>query len=172
MSKKIKKVMVIDSQWYLGADQGHLITQLRRMFPGTPIYFAVNTMADYWQKVGEKLRSLWERYGVQLEEVEKIKMDMIDKLASKHEVEKVVIGTNDGILLTTLTEHQMLKPIYLRITYKKNRYDWFKPHPVFEKLQERGYPVIDVRLANRVEGSLARILGFLHYLLYNISRLV
>jgi len=57
MSKKVKKVMVIDSQWYLGADQIHLITQLRKKFPEAPIYFAVNTKVEYWQKVGEKLRS-------------------------------------------------------------------------------------------------------------------
>jgi hypothetical protein len=159
MSKKVKKVMVIDSQWYLGADQVHLITQLRKIFPEASIYFAVNTKADYWQKVGEKLRSLWESRGVRLEETEKIEMDMIDKLASKHKAEKVVIGTNDSILLTTLTEHPTLRPIYLRITYKRNRYEWLKPHPVFEELQEIGYTVIDMRLANRVEGSLARILG-------------
>jgi hypothetical protein len=159
MYKKIRKIMVIDSKWYLGADQVHLITQLRKKFPEAPIYFAVNTRADYWQKVGEKLRSLWERYGVQLEETEKIEMDMIDKLASKHKAEKIVIGTNDSILLATLAGHPMLKPIYLRITYKRNRYEWFKPHPVFEELREIGYTVIDMRLANRVEGSLARILG-------------
>jgi hypothetical protein len=159
MSKKVKKVMVIDSQWYLGADQIHLITQLRKKFPEAPIYFAVNTRVEYWQKVGEKLRSLWESRGVHLEETEKIEMDMINKLASKHKAEKVVIGTNDSILLTTLTEHPMLKPIYLRITYKRNRYEWVKPHPVFEELREIGYTVIDIRLANRVEGSLARILG-------------
>jgi hypothetical protein len=159
MSKKIKKIMVIDSQWYLGADQTHLIMQLRKTFPEAPIYFAINTKANYWQKVGEKLRSLWERRGVQLEETEKIEMDMIDKLASKHKAEKVVIGTNDSILLTTLTEHPMLKPIYLRITYKRNRYEWLKSHPVFEELREIGYTVIDIRVANRIEGSLARILG-------------
>jgi hypothetical protein len=159
MSKKVKKVMVIDSQWYLGADQTHLIMQLRKTFPEAPIYFAVNTKANYWQKVGEKLRSLWERYGVQLEETEKIEMDMIDKLASKHEAEKVVIGSNDSILLTTLTGHPILKPIYLRITYKRNRDEWLKPNPVFEELREVGYTVIDIRVANRVEGSLARILG-------------
>ncbi len=33
------------------------------------------------------------------------------------------------------------------------------PHPVFEELREIGYTVIDIRLANRVEGSLAKILG-------------
>jgi len=159
MSKKVKKVMVIDSQWYLGADQTHLIMQLRKTFPEAPIYFAVNTKVDYWRKVGEKLRSLWESRGVHLEETEKIEMDMIDKLASKHKAEKVVIGTNDSILLTTLTGHPMLKPIYLRITYKRNRYEWLKPHPVFEELREIGYTVIDIRVANRVEGSLARILG-------------
>jgi hypothetical protein len=159
MSKKVKKVMVIDSQWYLGADQVHLITQLRKIFPEAPIYFTVNTKADYWQKVGEKLRSLWESRGVHLKETEKIEMDMIDKIASKHKAEKVVIGTNDSILLTTLTEHPMLKPIYLRITYKRNRYEWLKPHPVFEELREIGYTVIDIRLANRIEGSLAKILG-------------
>jgi hypothetical protein len=159
MSKKVRKVMVIDSQWYLGADQTHLMMQLRKKFPEAPIYFAVYTKADYWQKVGEKLRSLWERYGVQLEETEKIEMDMIDKLASKHEAERVVIGSHDSILLTTLTGHPMLKPIYLRITYKRNRYEWLKPNPVFEELQEIGYTVIDIRVANRVEGRLARILG-------------
>ncbi len=159
MSKKVKKVMVIDSQWYLGADQTHLIMQLRKTFPEAPIYFAVNTKADYWQKVGEKLRSLLESRGVHLEETEKIEMDMIDKLASKHKAEKVVIGSNDSILLTTLAEHPMLKPIYLRITYKRNRYEWFKPNPVFEELREIGYTVIDIRVVNRVEGSLARILG-------------
>jgi len=58
-------------------------------FPESPIYFAVNTKADYWQRVGEKLRSLWERRGVQLEETEKIEMDMIDKLASKHKQKKL-----------------------------------------------------------------------------------
>jgi len=159
MSKKIKKVMIIDSQWYLGADQVHLITQLRKIFPEAPIYFAVNPKVDYWQKVGEKLRSLWERRGVQLEETEKIEMDMIDKLASKHKAEKVVIGTNDSILLTTLTGHPTLRPIYLRITYKRNRYEWNMPHPVFEELREIGYTVIDIRLANMIEGSLAKILG-------------
>ncbi|MFZ8783911.1 hypothetical protein [Thermocrinis sp.] len=159
MSKKVKKVMVIDSQWYLGADQIHLITQLRKKFPEAPIYFAVNTKVEYWQKVGEKLRSLWESRGVHLEETEKIEMDMIDKLASKHKAEKVVIGTNDSILLTTLTGHPTLRPIYLRITYKRNRYEWHMPHPVFEELREIGYTVIDIRLANRIEGSLARILG-------------
>jgi len=86
-------------------------------------------------------------------------MDMIDKLASKHKAEKVVIGTNDSILLTTLTGHPTLRPIYLRITYKRNRYEWHMPHPVFEELREIGYTVIDIRLANRIEGSLARILG-------------
>jgi hypothetical protein len=159
MSKKIRKIMVIDSQWYLGADQAHLITQLRKIFPEAPIYFAVNTKADYWQKVGEKLRSLWESRGVHLKETEKIEMDMIDELACKHKAEKIVIGTNDSILLTTLIEHPMLKPIYLRITYKRNRYEWLKPHPVFEELREIGYTVIDIRLANRIEGRLARILG-------------
>ncbi len=159
MSKKVKKIMVIDSQWYLGADQIHLITQLRKTFPEAPIYFAVNTKVDYWQKVGERLRSLWERRGVQLEETEKIEMDMIDKLASKHKAEKIVIGTNYSILLTTLTGHPTLRPIYLRITYKRNRYEWNMPHPVFEELREIGYTVIDMRLANRIEGSLARILG-------------
>jgi hypothetical protein len=54
-----------------------------------------------------------------LEKTEKIEMDMIDKLASKHRAEKVVIGSNDSILLTTLTEHPTLRPIYLRITYKR-----------------------------------------------------
>jgi hypothetical protein len=159
MSKKIKKVMVIDSQWYLGADQIHLITRLQKSFPEAPIYFAVNTKVEHWQKVGEKLRSLWESRGVHLEETEKIEMDMIDKLANKHEAKKVVIGTNDKTLLTTLTEHPTLKPIYLRITYKRNRYEWNKPHPVFEQLKDLGYTVIDIRLANRIEGSLARILG-------------
>jgi ABC-type enterochelin transport system substrate-binding protein len=100
MSKKVKKVMVIDSQWYLGADQVHLITQLRKIFPEAPIYFAVNTKADYWRKGGEKLRSLWERRGVHLEEAEKIEINMIDKLASKHEAKKVVIGSNDRKMST------------------------------------------------------------------------
>lgn len=86
-------------------------------------------------------------------------MNMIDKLSSEHEAEKVVIGSNDSILLTTLKVHPILKPIYLRITYKRNRYEWLKPNPVFEELREVGYTVIDIRVANRVEGSLARIFG-------------
>jgi hypothetical protein len=159
MSKKVREIVVIDSQWYLGADQIHLITQLRKKFPEAPIYFVVNTKAGYWRKVGGKLRSLWESRGVHLEEMEKIEMDMIDKLASKHEAKKVVIGSNDSILLTTLIEHLTLKPIYLRITYKRNRYEWYMPHPVFEELREIGYTVIDIRVANRIEGNLAKILG-------------
>jgi hypothetical protein len=37
-----KKLILIDAQWYLGADQSHLIIWLKRNFPGTPIYFVIN----------------------------------------------------------------------------------------------------------------------------------
>jgi len=77
--------------------------------------------------------------------------------------EELIIGTNDEEALSAVAKDKMLKTTYLRITYKKNRDRWSTTPLVFQKLQELGYTVINVNLASRIEGKLARILGGLHF---------
>ena len=71
-------------------------------------------------------------------------------------------------MLTKIYQKERCKTIrckqshYLRITYKKNRDRWSTTLLVFQELQNLGCTVIDVKLASRIEGELARILG-LHF---------
>lgn len=157
-----KKLILIDAQWYLGADQSHLIIWLKRNFPGTPIYFVINRRSEYWSKVGEVFTKIYKKNGVKLLDANNLKLSMLKNLMHGSKEKELIIGTNNEEVLIALAKDKTLKTTYLRITYKKNRYRWSTTPLVFQELQNLGCTVIDVKLANWIEGKLARILG-LHF---------
>jgi hypothetical protein len=85
-------------------------------------------------------------------------MDLVEEVVRESRAKKLVVASNDGRLLWQIAEKSEIKPIYLRITYKQKNGKWMRPPYVLEKLKNYGYTVIDWRLANRVEGALARML--------------
>jgi hypothetical protein len=157
-----KKLILIDVQWYLGVDQSHLIIWLKRNFPGAPIYFVVNRRSEYWGKVGEVFTKIYKKNGVKLLDANNLKLSMLKNLVHGLKEKELIIGTNNEEVLIALTKDKTLKTTYLRITYKKNRDRWSTTPLVFQELQNLGCTVIDVKLANWIEGKLARILG-LHF---------
>jgi hypothetical protein len=162
MAENGKKLILIDVQWYLGADQSHFMIWLKRNFPETPIYFAINRQSEYWSKVGDLLTKIYKKNGVKLLDAKKLKLSMVKHLVHGLKSEELIIGTNDEEALSAVAKDKTLKTTYLRITYKKNRDRWSTTPLVFQKLQELGYTVINVNLASWIEGKLARILG-LHF---------
>jgi len=83
---------------------------------------------------------------------------LVEEVVKESRAKKLVVASNDGRLLWQIAEKSEIKPIYLRITYKQKNGKWMRPPYVLEKLKNYGYTVIDWRLANRVEGALARML--------------
>jgi len=158
MSKNIGKAILIDALTYFFADQVHLLDKLRSAFGTSPIYFVVNPENSTWEKVGQKLLKVWEKYNAKVKLSKDVDMDLVEEVVKENEAQKIVVGSNNETLLWRLAETAIAKPIYLRIIYKERNGEWTRPPYVLEKLRRYGYTVIDWRVANRIEGALARML--------------
>jgi hypothetical protein len=158
MSKEIKKVVIIDAPNYFFADQAHLLEKIRESFTTSPVYFVVNPENKTWQQASQKYMKVWSRYNAMIRLSQNVDMDLVEDVIKESNAKKVVVGSNDGRLLWQIAEKAEAKPIYLRITYKQKNGKWMRPPYVLEKLRNHGYTVIDWRLANRIEGALARML--------------
>jgi len=155
---KVPKVVIIDTPSYFFVDQMHLLTRIREDFGTVPIYMCVNPENQYYQVANARLTKTWSFFNVNVSFSRNVDLDLINKVVLENNAKKFVIASNDGRLLWKTTEASA-KPIYLRITYKSKNGKWFRPPFVFEKLKAYGYTVLDYRLANRIEGALAVILG-------------
>uniref|UniRef100_A0A7C5SZ48 Uncharacterized protein n=1 Tax=Thermocrinis ruber TaxID=75906 RepID=A0A7C5SZ48_9AQUI len=158
MSKEIKKVVIIDAPNYFFADQGHLLEKIRESFGTSPVYFVVNPENKTWQQASQRFMKVWSRYNAMIKLSQNVDMDLVEEVIREKDAKKVVVGSNDGRLLWQIAERSVAKPVYLRITYKQKNGKWMRPPYVLEKLRNHGYTVIDWRLANRIEGALARML--------------
>jgi len=158
MSKEIKKVVIIDAPNYFFVDQAHLLEKIRTSFGTSPVYFVVNPENKTWQQLSQKLIKVWSRYNAMMKLSQNVDMDLVESAIRESNASKVVVGSNDGKLLWQIAEKASAKPVYLRITYKQKNGKWVSPPYVLEKLRNYGYTVIDWKLANRIEGALARIL--------------
>jgi hypothetical protein len=157
MSKEIKKVVIIDAPNYFFADQAHLLQKIRESFGTSPVYFVVNPENRTWQQASQKFMKVWSKYNAMIKLSQNVDMDLVEDVIRESNAKKVVVGSNDGRLLWQIAEKSVAKPIYLRITYKQKNGKWMRPPYVLEKLKNHGYTVIDWRLANRIEGALARM---------------
>jgi hypothetical protein len=158
MSKEIRKAILIDAPNFFFADQSHLLQKLRESFQTSPIYFVVNPENQTWEKAGQKMMKVWSKYNALVRLSQNVDMDLVEEVVRESRAKKLVVASNDGRLLWKIAEKAEVKPIYLRITYKQRNGKWMRPPFVLEKLKNYGYTVIDWRLANRVEGALARML--------------
>ncbi|MFZ8858887.1 MAG: hypothetical protein ACO2PP_00035 [Thermocrinis sp.] len=158
MSKEIRKAVLIDAPNYFFADQSHLLQKIRESFGTSPIYFVVNPENQTWEKAGQKMMKVWSKYNAMVRLSQNVDMDLVEEVVRESRAKKLVIASNDGRLLWQIAEKAEVKPIYLRITYKQKNGKWVRPPYVLEKLKNYGYTVIDWRLANRIEGALARML--------------
>jgi hypothetical protein len=158
MSKEVKKAILIDAPNYFFADQSHLLGKLRESFGTSPIYFVVNPENRTWQQASQKFMKVWSKYNAMIKLSQNVDMDLVEEVIKESKAGKLVVGTNDGRLLWQIAEKAVIKPVYLRIMYKEKGGKWTRPPYVLEKLKNHGYTVIDWRLANRVEGALARML--------------
>jgi hypothetical protein len=158
MSKNIRKAILIDALTYFFADQAHLLDKLRSAFGTSPIYFVVNPENSTWEKVGQKLLKVWEKYNAKVKLSKDVDMDLVEEVVKENKAQKIVVGSNYETLLWRLAETAIAKPIYLRIIYKERNGKWMRPPYVLEELRRYGYTVIDWRVANRIEGALARML--------------
>jgi len=158
MSKEIRKAVLIDAPNYFFADQSHLLQKIRESFGTSPIYFVVNPENQTWEKAGQKIMKVWSKYNAMVRLSQNVDMDLVGEVVRESRAKKIVIASNDGRLLWQIAEKAEVKPIYLRITYKQKNGKWLRPPYVLEKLKNYGYTVIDWRLANRIEGALARML--------------
>ena len=157
MSKEIKKAVIIDAPNYFFADQSHLLDKLRTSFGTSPIYFVVNPENRTWQQASQKFMKVWSKYNAMIKLSQDVDMDLVEEVIKESKAGKLVVGTNDGRILWQIAEKSIIKPIYLRIMYKEKNGKWTRPPYVLEKLRNHGYTVIDWRLANRIEGALARM---------------
>jgi len=162
MSKEIRKAILIDAPNFFFADQSHLLQKIRESFGTSPVYFVVNPENQTWEKAGQKIMKVWSKYNAMVRLSQNVDMDLVEEVVRESRAKKLVIASNDGRLLWQIAEKAEVKPIYLRITYKQKNGKWLRPPYVLEKLKNYGYTVIDWRLANRIEGALARmlLLGF------------
>jgi len=158
MSKEIRKAVLIDAPNFFFADQSHLLQKIRESFGTSPIYFVVNPENQTWEKAGQKIMKVWSKYNAMVRLSQNVDMDLVEEVVRESRAKKLVIASNDGRLLWQIAEKAEVKPIYLRITYKQKNGKWLRPPYVLEKLKNYGYTVIDWRLANRIEGALARML--------------
>jgi len=158
MSKEIRKAILIDAPNFFFADQSHLLQKVREHFGTSPIYFVVNPENQTWEKAGQKIMKVWSKYNAMVRLSQNVDMDLVEEVVRESRAKKLVIASNDGRLLWQIAEKSEVKPIYLRITYKQKNGKWLRPPYVLEKLKNYGYTVIDWRLANRIEGALARML--------------
>ncbi|MFZ8787919.1 hypothetical protein, partial [Thermocrinis sp.] len=152
MSKNIRKAILIDALTYFFADQAHLLDKLRSAFGTSPIYFVVNPEDSTWEKVGQKLLKVWEKYNAKVKLSKDLDVDLVEEVVKENEAQKIVVGSNNETLLWRLAEIAIAKPIYLRIIYKERNGEWTRPPYVLEELRRYGYTVIDWRVANRIEG--------------------
>jgi len=157
MSKEVKKVVIIDAPNYFFADQAHLLHKIRESFGTSPVYFVVNPENRTWQQASQKFMKVWSKYNAMIKLSQNVDMDLVEDVIRESNAKKVVVGSNDGRLLWQIAEKSVAKPVYLRITYKQKNGKWMRPPYVLEKLKNHGYTVIDWRLANRIEGALARM---------------
>jgi hypothetical protein len=118
----------------------------------------VNPENSTWEKVGQKLLKVWEKYNAKVKLSRDVDMDLVEEVVKENKAQKIVVGSNYETLLWRLAETAIAKPIYLRIIYKESNGEWTMPPYVLEELRRYGYTVIDWRLANRIEGALARML--------------
>jgi len=158
MAKEIRKAVLIDAPNYFFADQAHLLQKIRESFGTSPIYFVVNPENQTWEKAGQKIMKVWSKYNAMVRLSQNVDMDLVEEVVKESRAKKIVVASNDGRLLWQIAEKSEVKPIYLRITYKQKNGKWMRPPYVLEKLKNYGYTVIDWRLANRIEGALARML--------------
>ena len=158
MSKEIRKAVLIDAPNFFFADQSHLLQKLREGFGTSPVYFVVNPENQTWEKAGQKMMKVWSKHNAMVRLSQNVDMDLVEEVVKESRAKKLVVASNDGRLLWQIAEKSEIKPIYLRITYKQKNGKWMRPPYVLEKLKNYGYTVIDWRLANRVEGALARML--------------
>ena len=158
MAKEIRKAVLIDAPNYFFADQAHLLQKIRENFGTSPIYFVVNPENQTWEKAGQKIMKVWSKYNAMVRLSQNVDMDLVEEVVKESRAKKIVVASNDGRLLWQIAEKSEVKPIYLRITYKQKNGKWMRPPYVLEKLKNYGYTVIDWRLANRIEGALARML--------------
>jgi hypothetical protein len=158
MSKEIRKAVLIDAPNYFFADQSHLLQKVRESFGTSPIYFVVNPENQTWEKAGQRIMKVWSKYNAMVRLSRNVDMDLVEEVVRESKAKKLVIASNDGRLLWQIAEKSETKPIYLRITYKQKNGKWMRPPYVLEKLKNYGYTVVDWRLANRIEGALARML--------------
>jgi hypothetical protein len=158
MAKEIKKVIIIDTSNYFFVDQAHLLEKIRASFGTSPVYFVVNPENKTWQQASQKFIKVWSKYNAMTKLSQNVDMDLVENVVRESDAKKVVVGSNDGRLLWQIAENAVAKPVYLRITYKQKNGKWMRPPDVLEKLRNYGYTVIDWRLANRIEGALARML--------------
>ncbi len=158
MSKEIRKAVLIDAPNFFFADQSHLLQKIRESFGTSPIYFVVNPENRTWQQAGQKMMKVWSKYNAMVRLSQNVDMDLVEEVVKESRAKKLVVASNDGRLLWQIAEKSEVKPVYLRITYKQKNGKWMRPPYVLEKLRNYGYTVIDIRLANRVEGALARML--------------
>ncbi len=158
MSKEIRKAVLIDAPNYFFADQSHLLQKIRESFGTSPIYFVVNPENGTWERCGQKIMKVWSKYNAMVRLSQNVDMALVEEVVKESRAKKLVVASNDGRLLWQIAEKAEVKPIYLRITYKQKNGKWMRPPYVLEKLKNYGYTVIDWRLANRIEGALARML--------------
>jgi hypothetical protein len=158
MSKEIRKAVLIDAPNFFFADQSHLLQKIRESFGTSPVYFVVNPANQTWEKAGQKIMKVWSKYNAMVRLSQNVDMDLVEEVVKESRAKKLVVASNDGRLLWQIAERSETKPIYLRMTYKQKNGKWVRPPYVLEKLRNYGYTVIDWRLANRIEGALARML--------------
>ena len=158
MSKEIRKAVLIDAPNFFFADQSHLLQKIRESFGTSPIYFVVNPENQTWEKAGQKIMKVWSKYNAMVRLSQNVDMDLVEEVVRESRAKKLAVASNDGRLLWQIAEKSEIKPIYLRITYKQKNGKWMRPPYVLEKLKNYGYTVIDWRLANRIEGAMARML--------------
>jgi len=158
MSKEIRKAVLIDAPNFFFADQGHLLQKIRESFGTSPVYFVVNPENQTWEKAGQKMMKVWSKYNAMVRLSQNVDMDLVEEVVRESRAKKLAVASNDGRLLWQIAEKSEIKPIYLRITYKQKNGKWMRPPYVLEKLKNYGYTVIDWRLANRIEGAMARML--------------
>jgi len=158
MSKEIRKAVLVDAPNYFFADQSHLLQKIRESFGTSPIYFVVNPENQTWEKAGQKMMKVWSKYNAMVRLSQNVDMALVEEVVKESRAKKIVVASNDGRLLWQIAEKSEIKPVYLRITYKQKNGKWMRPPYVLEKLKNYGYTVIDWRLANRIEGALARML--------------
>jgi hypothetical protein len=158
MSKEIRKAVLIDAPNFFFADQSHLLQKIRESFGTSPVYFVVNPENQTWEKAGQKIMKVWSKYNAMVRLSQNVDMALVEEVVKESRAKKLAVASNDGKLLWQIAERAEVKPIYLRITYKQKNGKWLRPPYVLEKLKNYGYTVIDWRLANRIEGALARML--------------